>query len=174
MIQDDNSIPLLTEVIPVAPPQVLPPQVIPSPPAYFAQPGTNWPDYGTAAQPGAFHTAPDAASYQAPVPVPAQFNPVPEQFQTTPSAPPVTPVAEQYQQWEHEIRENVLQSLLAQADTVLQQHLQDQMAVVLDNLSDILTQRIKDSLHAALAETVTRAVAEEMARFSSSKSQSGF
>ncbi|MBP0599207.1 hypothetical protein J8I26_13890 [Herbaspirillum sp. LeCh32-8] len=162
MIQDDNSIPLLTEVIPVGPPQVLPPQAVPTPPAHLGQPGANGPDYGAAAQPGAFHTAPSAASYQAPAATPAQFNP----GQIPANA---TPAAEQYRQWEQEIRENVLQSLLTQADTVLQQHLQDQMAVVLDNLSDILTQRVKDSLHAALAETVTRAVAEEMARFSSLK-----
>ncbi|OWY30408.1 hypothetical protein [Herbaspirillum robiniae] len=160
MIQDDNSIPLLTEVIPSAPPQVLPPQAVPVPPAHLPQPGGNGPDYGAAAQPGAFHTQPSAASYQAPAPsAPAQFAAV----------PPVTPAAEQYRQWEQEIRENVLQNLLAQADTVLQQHLQDQMAVALDNLSDILTQRVKESLRTALAETVTRAVAEEMARFSSSK-----
>ncbi|WP_443113424.1 hypothetical protein [Herbaspirillum seropedicae] len=146
MNQDDNSIPLLTEVIPLAP----------AAPAHA--PGRA-PDYAPPARPGAFHTQPAATSYQA----------------TPPGAPivaplPVTPAAEQYRQWEQEIRENVLQSLLEQVDTVLQQQLQDQMALVLDNLSTVLTQRIKDSLHEALAETVTRAVAEEMARFASTKS----
>ncbi|KAF1046236.1 MAG: hypothetical protein GAK35_01075 [Herbaspirillum frisingense] len=161
MNQDDNSIPLLTEVIPLAPPQVLPAHAVPMPPAHLGQPGAGSegaPDYGVAASPGAFHTQPSAASYQAPAAGPAQFAPA-----------PVTPAAEQYRQWEQEISENVLQSLLEQADTVLQQHLQDQMAVALDNISDILVQRIKDSLQKALADTVTRAVAEEMARFASSK-----
>lgn len=115
MNHDDNSIPLLTEVIPMAPPQV---------------------------------------------PVGHQASPAPET---------ASPAAEQYRQWQQEISENVLQNLLAQADSVLQQHLQDQMAVALDNISDILTQRVKESLRQALTETVTRAVAEEMARFSSSK-----
>ena len=138
MNHDDNSIPLLTEVIPMAPAQAVP-----------AHAG---PDYGAAAQSSAFWQPPAPAGYQA--------QPLPEV---------TSPSAEQYRQWEQEISENVLQNLLAQADSVLQQHLQDQMAVVLDNISDILTQRVKESLHQALAETVTRAVAEEMARFSSSK-----
>ena len=116
MNHDDNSIPLLTEVIPMAPP----PQV-----------------------------------------------PVGHQISAAPDA--ASPVAEQYRQWQQEISENVLQHLLEQADSVLQQHLQDQMAVALDNISDILTQRVKESLRQALTETVTRAVAEEMARFASSK-----
>ncbi|MBV8623776.1 MAG: hypothetical protein JO174_09860 [Herbaspirillum sp.] len=136
MNHDDNSIPLLTEVIPAAP--------VPASPAAA--------DYAAAAFPGAFHTPPSAASYQPPM-----------------NAVPLAPAAEQYRLWEQEIRENVLQSLLEQADTVLQQHLQDQMALALDNLATIVTQRIKENLHEALAETVTRAVAEEMARFASSK-----
>ncbi|MBB5391826.1 MULTISPECIES: hypothetical protein [unclassified Herbaspirillum] len=133
MNHDDNSIPLLTEVIPLAPPQAGHPA-------------------SAAAQPGAF--------WQPSAPAAHQAQPAPEM---------ASPSAEQYRQWEQEISENVLQNLLAQADSVLQQHLQDQMAVVLDNISDILTQRVKESLRQALAETVTRAVAEEMARFSSSK-----
>lgn len=154
MNHDDNSIPLLTEVIPaIAPPAV------PTLPSHQSQAGAPGPDYSAATRPGAFHTQPSATSYQAPAAAgPAPFAP-PLQVSTP----------EQYRQWEQEIRENVLQSLLAQADTVLQQHLQDQMAVALDNLSDILTQRVKESLQKALAETVTRAVAEEMARFTSSK-----
>ncbi|MCA1323244.1 hypothetical protein [Herbaspirillum sp. alder98] len=154
MNHDDNNIPLLTEIIPVAP-QVLPQQSIPNPPTYVAQPDAFAPDYGSAPQPGAFWQAPDATHYQQPA---QGFAPE-----------PFSPVAEQYRNWEQEIRENVLQNLLAQADTVVQQHLQDQLAVAMDNLVDILTQRIKESLHQSLAETVTRAVAEEMARFTSSK-----
>lgn len=177
MIQDDNSIPLLTEVIPMTP-QVLPEQTLASPVAWQSQPGQfdqsgqfgqsgqydqsgqsgqyqqPGPDYGAAPYPGAFHTDPSTASYQAPLPA---------------AAPVLSFSAEHASHVEQEIRENVLQRLLAQADTVLQQHLQDQLAVVLDNLADILTQRVKDSLRQALAETVTQAVAEEMARYTSSK-----
>jgi len=153
MRHDDNNIPLLTEIIPVVP-QVLPPPSNPLPPTYVAHPEIA-PDYGSAPQPGAFWQAPESTHFQPPA---ASFAPE-----------PVSPVAEQYRNWEQEIRENVLQNLLAQADTVVRQHLQDQMAVALDNLGDVLTQRIKESLHQALAETVTRAVAEEMARFTSSK-----
>lgn len=140
MNHDDNSIPLLTEVIPLAPA----------------------PDYAAPMQPGAFHTQPANTHYQAP----AAAAPV-----MTPMSPvtPVTPAAEQYRQWEQEIRENVLQSLLERVDTVLHQHLQDQMVLALDHLSDIVMQRVREGLRDALTETVERAVAEEMARFTSSK-----
>lgn len=141
MNQDDHSIPLLTEVIPLAP---------------------TAPDYAAPAQPGAFHPQPAAASYQAP----AAAAPI---LAAVPTPLPVTPAAEQYRQWEQEIRENVLQSLLERVDTVLHQHLQDQMALALDHLSDMVMQRVKEGLRDALAETVERAVAEEMARFASSK-----
>ncbi|EJN09539.1 hypothetical protein [Herbaspirillum sp. YR522] len=157
MNHDDHNIPLLTEIIPVAP-QVLPQQSIPMPPAYVAQADAGAPDYASAPQPGAFWQAPESANYQPPA---QSFAPE-----------PFSPVAEQYRNWEQEIRENVLQNLLAQADTVVQQHLRDQLALTMDNLGDILTQRIKEGLRQALAETVTRAVAEEMARFTSSKNQS--
>lgn len=154
MNHDDHNIPLLTEIIPVAP-QVLPQQSIPMPPTYVAQPDASTPDYASAPQPGAFWQAPQSTHYQPPA----------QSFAPEPSSP----VAEQYRHWEQEIRENVLQNLLTQADTVVQQHLHDQLALAMDNLGDILTQRIKESLRQALAETVTRAVAEEMARFTSSK-----
>ncbi|BEV14558.1 DUF4813 domain-containing protein [Herbaspirillum sp. DW155] len=140
MNHDDNSIPLLTEIIPLAPAA---------------------PDYTAPAQPGAFHTQPAAATYQAPATAPLMAS--------MPAIAPVTPAAEQYRQWEQEIRENVLQSLLERVDTVLHQHLQDQMALALDHLSDIVMQRVKEGLRDALTETVERAVAEEMARFTSSK-----
>lgn len=137
MNHDDNSIPLLTEVIPLAPA----------------------PDYAAPMQPGAFHTQPANTHYQAPAAAAPVMTPM----------PPVTPAAEQYRQWEQEIRENVLQSLLERVDTVLHQHLQDQMALALDHLSDIVMQRVREGLRDALTETVERAVAEEMARFTSSK-----
>lgn len=142
---DDNSIPLLTEIIPAAPVPLASGAI----------------DYA-ASMPGAFQSAPAAAGYQAPA------SAAPLHTGVAPDAP-VTPAAEQYRQWEQEIRENVLHTLLEQADTVVQQHLQDQLALAMDNMTTILTQRIKDSLHQALADTVTRAVAEEMARFASSK-----
>lgn len=147
MNHDDNSIPLLTEIIPLAP----------AAPAAL--------DYAAPMQPGAFHTQPAAAHYQAP----AAATPVMSPMAAPSPPPPVTPAAEQYRQWEQEIRENVLQSLLERVDTVLHQHLQDQMALALDHLSDIVMQRVREGLRDALAETVERAVAEEMARFSSSK-----
>ncbi|UIN22840.1 hypothetical protein [Herbaspirillum frisingense] len=147
MNHDDNSIPLLTEVIPLAP----------AAPAAL--------DYAASMQPGAFHTQPAATHYQAP----AAATPVMSPMAPPSPPPPVTPAAEQYRQWEQEIRENVLQSLLERVDTVLHQHLQDQMALALDHLSDIVMQRVREGLRDALAETVERAVAEEMARFSSSK-----
>ncbi len=140
MNHDDNSIPLLTEVIPLAPA----------------------PDYAAPMQPGAFHAQPANTHYQAPAAAAPVLTPMPP-------VTPVTPAAEQYRQWEQEIRENVLQSLLERVDTVLHQHLQDQMALALDHLSDIVMQRVREGLRDALTETVERAVAEEMARFTSSK-----
>lgn len=172
MNHDDNSIPLLTEVIPVIPQRTQPaPHATPATSATAAAPATLvWhdeaepssaaPDYGTSSLPGAFYQPPGSASYQAPA-VPAAIQPEHPQ--------PAAPSPEDWRQWEHDIRENVLHTLLTQADTVLQQHLQDQLAIALDNVADILTQRVKQSLEQALADTVSRAVAEEMAKFEFSK-----
>ncbi|MFL9925511.1 hypothetical protein PQR62_14625 [Herbaspirillum lusitanum] len=89
--------------------------------------------------------------------------------QPAPAPIPPQPDAAQLGQIQQDIRENVLQNLLTHVDGVLQQHFQDHMAVVLDNMADILTQRIKFSLQQALEESVSRAVAEEMAKFEFSK-----
>ena len=68
-------------------------------------------------------------------------------------------------------RAGLLQSDLAEWDRCFAVNFltHDQMALALDHLSDIVMQRVREGLRDALAETVERAVAEEMARFSSSK-----
>jgi len=85
-----------------------------------------------------------------------------------PAMAPV-PNAEQLQQLRQEIQDNVMQTLLGHVDSVLHQHLQDHLAVILDNMADILKTRVRASLEQALAQSVTQALAEEMAKFENSK-----
>lgn len=107
----------------------------------------------------------------APVATPAP--PLMEQFAPAPgyaTAPGhIAPTPEQLQQISQDVRESVLQQLLGHVDTVLHQHLQDHLAVVLDNMADILKTRVRASLEQALEESVTQALAEEMAKFENSK-----
>ena len=164
----DNSIPLLTEVIaPPASPESQAPQ------------GLQWDD----AQPQQQHHQqpvyhPDYQQHFQPEPVQA-FQP---QYQPTYDAAPLPvavstplpavapePSAEQLRQIRQDIQENVMQTLLGQVDNVLHQHLQDHLAVILDNMADILKTRVRASLEQALAETVTQALAEEMAKFENAK-----
>jgi|GEM_PF-898804 len=158
MHPDDQGIPLLTEVIPPTTSKATPPA---------SRTSGLQPDYGAAATPGAFWQAPATASYQAPM--------APTIPAVAESPVPPLPAGEQYRQWEQEIRENVLQSLLAHAETVLGEQLRaqlhQQVLTAVDATCEALVQRLQDSLRQSLAETVTRAVAEEMARFASSKIQ---
>jgi len=73
---------------------------------------------------------------------------------------------QQLQQIRQDVYENVMQTLLAQVDLVLHQHLQDHLAVVLDNMADMLKVRVRASLEET---TVKDAVAVEMMRFENSK-----
>lgn len=161
----DNSIPLLTEVIaPPAAPENQAPQAL------------QWED----TQPQQPHPQPDYQQHFQPEPIQA-FQP---QYQPTYDAAPLPvsvstplppqpfapePSAEQLRQLRQDIQENVMQTLLGQIDNVLHQHLQDHLAVILDNMADILKTRVRASLEQALAETVTQALAEEMAKFENAK-----
>jgi predicted lipid-binding transport protein (Tim44 family) len=80
-----------------------------------------------------------------------------------------TATAEQLRQIRQDIQEGVMQEMLKQVDNILHQHLQDHLAVVLDNIAEILKTRVRASLEKALAESVTQALAEEMARFENAK-----
>ena len=62
-----------------------------------------------------------------------------------------------------------MQTVLGHIDSVLHEHLQDQLAIVLDNLADMLKVRVKASMEQALVASVAQAVAEEMAKFDNSK-----
>ncbi|MFJ9532977.1 hypothetical protein [Herbaspirillum sp. NPDC101396] len=164
----DNSIPLLTEVI--APPAA---------PESQASQALQWDDHQP--QHNQHHQPnhqPDYQQHFQPEPIQA-FQP---QYQPTYDAAPLPvaistplpavapePSAEQLRQIRQDIQENVMQTLLGQVDSVLHQHLQDHLAVILDNMADILKTRVRASLEQALAETVTQALAEEMAKFENAK-----
>jgi hypothetical protein len=76
---------------------------------------------------------------------------------------------EQLRHIRQDIQEGVMQEMLKQVDNILHQHLQDHLAVVLDNMAEILKTHVRAGLEKALAESVTQALAEEMARFENSK-----
>ena len=76
---------------------------------------------------------------------------------------------QELQQIRQDVFENVMQSLLKELDPLLHEHLQDQLAVVLDNLAEILKNRVRVSLEQALTLTVEQALAAEMAKFENSK-----
>lgn len=77
--------------------------------------------------------------------------------------------SEQLEHLRQEVFENVMQAVLREVDQVLHQHLQDQLAVVLDNMADILKTRVRASMEQALVATVEQALAEEMATIANAK-----
>jgi hypothetical protein len=79
--------------------------------------------------------------------------------------PDAASVQTQWQQWQHEIHENVLQNLLTNITPGLAQQVEEHLSVAVMQLSDQITQQIKVGLEEALRETVSRAVAEEMEKF---------
>jgi len=87
-----------------------------------------------------------------------------------PAAPAAgLPSQQQLQQIRQDVYENVMQNMLQQIDSVLHQHLQDHLAVILDNMADILKTHVRASLEQALTTTVEQALAEEMSKFETSK-----
>ncbi len=84
----------------------------------------------------------------------------------TPAVVPqaTTSPEQQWQQWQHEIRENVLQHLLGKITPGLAEQVEEHVSVAVMQLSDQITQQIKVGLEEALRETVSRAVAEEMGK----------
>ncbi|MBB3211304.1 hypothetical protein FHW67_000539 [Herbaspirillum sp. Sphag1AN] len=85
------------------------------------------------------------------------------------TAPIAAPSSEQLEHLRQEVFENVMQAVLREVDQVLHQHLQDQLAVVLDNMADILKTRVRASMEQALVATVEQALAEEMAKIANAK-----
>lgn len=176
----DNSIPLLTEVI--ATPAVPETQETPAPNTLYwedtsmqlHQPHSDGrqhaPDYHQHYQsdPQAFQQ-PHQPQYQPLYQPTYDASPVP--VQVSPPLPAVAPVPteEQLRHIRQEIQDNIMQKMLGQVDNVLHQHLQDHLAVILDNMADILKTRVRASLEQALAESVTQALAEEMAKFENAK-----
>lgn len=84
--------------------------------------------------------------------------PVPQPQAQAPSQP-------QWQHWQHEIHENVLQNLLGNINPGLAQQVEEHLSVAVMQLSDQITLQVRLSLEEALRETVARAVAEEMEKF---------
>lgn len=84
-------------------------------------------------------------------------------------APVNPPSSEQLQQIRQDVLENVMQAMLREVDHVLHQHLQDHLAVVLDNMADILKTRVRASMEQALVATVEQALEQEIAKTKNSK-----
>ncbi|ASU39925.1 hypothetical protein hmeg3_17610 [Herbaspirillum sp. meg3] len=181
----DNSIPLLTEVIATpAAAETPPPAPASSPNALYwedapGQPPIQTYDYSQPQPPIQLqpdyhqHYQPEQQQYQPsqqPVYQPT-FDAPPLPVPVSPPLPATAPIptTEQLQQLRQEIQDNIMQKMLGQVDNVLHQHLQDHLAVILDNMADILKTRVRASLEQALAESVTQALAEEMAKFENAK-----
>lgn len=87
-----------------------------------------------------------------------------------PSAPaPSVPSEDELQRIEHDIAERVLQQLLARIDFVLEQRVRDGFADVLQLSVERVTAELRDGLRQSLAETVTRAVSQEISRLHSNR-----
>lgn len=167
----DNGIPLLTEIIPVTPAPTPPSNGSPNPPepAAFTPLDHSFNQHFASNLPPSItpHFKLDFNLNLAPDIAPPAAHAAPAYGYHELPAPQLQP--QQLAQIRQEIQDSVTQTVLGHVDSVLHEHLQDQLAVVLDNLADILKVRVKASMEQALAASVAQAVAEEMAKFENSK-----
>lgn len=88
-------------------------------------------------------------------------------------APPRQPAesisAEDWQQLEQTLRENVLRQVLSRIDFVLEHRVRDSLADVLQTAVENLALEIRSGLHHTMEEVITRAVTQEIARAKASK-----
>ncbi|MGB9988521.1 hypothetical protein [Pseudoduganella rhizocola] len=74
-----------------------------------------------------------------------------------------------WQQFEREISERILQQLQARVDFVLEQRIRDSIAGVLDASLHELTGQLRDGLHDTLGQIVSRAVQQEITHLKAQK-----
>lgn len=77
--------------------------------------------------------------------------------------------AEEWQQLEQTLRENVLRQVLSRIDFVLEHRVRDSLADVLQTAVESLAMEIRSGLHKTMEEVITRAVNQEISKAKSTK-----
>lgn len=72
--------------------------------------------------------------------------------------------AEEWQQLEHTVHENVLRQVLSRVDFVLEHRVRDSLADVLQTAVESLAVEIRAGLHKTMQDVISRAVAQEIAK----------
>ena len=72
--------------------------------------------------------------------------------------------AEEWQQMEQAIHENVLRQVLSRIDFVLEHRVRDSLADVLQTAVESLAVEIRTGLHKTMQEVISRAVTQEIAK----------
>ena len=78
---------------------------------------------------------------------------------------------EDWDRWEQKIRERVLRDILERVNFVLEHRIKDSVAEVLQASVENMAKDIKNSLHQTLAEIVSRATTQEIARLKKTKNK---
>ncbi|MDB5764510.1 MAG: hypothetical protein JWQ21_3505 [Herminiimonas sp.] len=76
---------------------------------------------------------------------------------------------EEWNRMERKIRERILRQLMGRIDTVLEQHVRDSLADVLQTSVERLAAEIKDGLHHTMEEMIARTVSQEITRLQTTK-----
>jgi hypothetical protein len=87
----------------------------------------------------------------------SEIEPAEEQEKSTISA-------EEWQQLEQTVHENVLRQVLSRVDFVLEHRVRDSLADVLQTAVESLAVEIRSGLHKTMQEVITRAVSQEIAK----------
>lgn len=85
------------------------------------------------------------------------------------TAAPADILGTDWQQFEREISERILQQLQARVDFVLEQRIRDSIAGVLDASLRELTGQLREGLHDTLGQIVSRAVQQEITHLKAQK-----
>lgn len=72
--------------------------------------------------------------------------------------------AQEWQQLEQTIHENVLRQVLSRIDFVLEHRVRDSLADVLQTAVESLAVEIRSGLHKTMHEVITRAITQEIAK----------
>lgn len=108
----------------------------------------------------------DEPAGTAPAPAPASAPAAPAVVE---AAPPAGILGTDWQQFEREISERILQQLQARVDFVLEQRIRDSIEGVLDAALRELTGQLRDGLHDTLGQIVSRAVQQEITHLQAQK-----
>jgi hypothetical protein len=72
--------------------------------------------------------------------------------------------AEEWQELEHTVHENVLRQVLSRIDFVLEHRVRDSLADVLQTAVESLAVEIRSGLHKTMHEVISRAVSQEITK----------